>query len=69
MGNKFKSALVIPFLVVLLPKIGLSQTINMVYSSDAHYGITREKFRGDTGVTGHVVNAAMIKQISIGNIG
>jgi hypothetical protein len=38
--------------------------INIVFSSDAHYGITRKKFRGDTGVTGHAVNAAMIKQIN-----
>lgn len=64
MKNKFKRTLVVPFLIVLLPKLGLSQNINIVYSSDAHYGITREKFRGDTNVTGHAVNAAMLKQIN-----
>ncbi|MGF7081311.1 metallophosphoesterase family protein [Mucilaginibacter sp. UYCu711] len=38
--------------------------INMVYSSDAHYGLTRPQFRGDTGVMAHLVNAAMINQIN-----
>lgn len=38
--------------------------INMVFTSDAHYGITRAKFRGDSNVTGHRVNAAMINQIN-----
>lgn len=38
--------------------------INIVFSSDAHYGITREKFRGDSNVAGHKVNAAMIRQIN-----
>ncbi len=40
------------------------QVVQMVFTSDAHYGITRAKFRGDTNVTGHAVNAAMIKQIN-----
>ncbi|MES2376512.1 MAG: hypothetical protein V4553_08030 [Bacteroidota bacterium] len=38
--------------------------INMVYSSDAHYGLTRPQFRGDTGVIAHRVNMAMIGQIN-----
>ena len=38
--------------------------IEMVFTSDAHYAITRKKFRGDTNVDAHVVNAAMIKQIN-----
>jgi len=41
-----------------------SATINIVFTSDAHYGISRAKFRGDTSVTGHRVNAAMISQIN-----
>ena len=49
---------------VLFPKKGLGQTIQMVFTSDAHYGITREKFRGDTGVAGYIVNAALVKQIN-----
>jgi hypothetical protein len=38
--------------------------INFVFTSDAHYGITRKKFRGDSNVTSHIVNAAMIRQIN-----
>ena len=38
--------------------------IEMVFTSDAHYAITRKKFRGDTNVDAHVVNAAMIRQIN-----
>ena len=41
-----------------------SQVVNIVFSSDAHYGITRPKFRGDTNVPGYKVNAAMIKQMN-----
>jgi hypothetical protein len=36
----------------------------MVFTSDAHYGITRKKFRGDTNEAAYVVNAAMIRQIN-----
>lgn len=56
------------YLMILLPAFASGQTgnniINIVYSSDAHYGIKRKQFRGDTAVAGHVVNAAMIKQIN-----
>src|ERR1700761_4237618 len=38
--------------------------INIVFTSDAHYGITRAKFRGDTSVPGYRVNAAMISQVN-----
>ena len=41
-----------------------SSVINMVFTSDAHYGITRKKFRGDTNVASYIVNAAMIRQIN-----
>lgn len=41
------------------------QVINIVYTSDAHYGITRPKFRGDTNVPSYRVNAAMINQMNI----
>ena len=30
-------------------QVGSSSVVNMVFSSDAHYGITRAKFRGDSG--------------------
>jgi len=57
------------FLVLLFYFPGYGQSkespiIHMVFTSDAHYGITREKFRGDTGVASYLVNAAMIKQIN-----
>ncbi|TFF38416.1 metallophosphoesterase family protein [Mucilaginibacter psychrotolerans] len=39
------------------------RVVNMLFSSDAHYGLTRA-FRGDTGVTGHSVNATMIAQMN-----
>ena len=42
----------------------VSPVINMVFSSDAHYGISREKFRGDTNVMSYKVNAAMIRQMN-----
>lgn len=41
-----------------------SEVINMVFSSDAHYGVTRKAFRGDSNVTGMLVNAAMIKEVN-----
>lgn len=41
-----------------------SPVINMVFSSDAHYGISRIKFRGDSNVSSHIVNAAMIQQMN-----
>lgn len=41
-----------------------SEPINIVYTSDAHYGLTKKNFRGDTSVAAHVVNAAMISQIN-----
>lgn len=38
--------------------------LQIVFTSDAHYGITRKKFRGDTNVAAHVVNLAMIQKIN-----
>ena len=38
--------------------------IQLTFTSDAHYGITRKSFRNDTAVDGHVVNAAMIKEMN-----
>lgn len=67
MKHTFKNVLkAVSFIVVCLvgPKIALSQSIQIVFSSDAHYGISRAKFRGDTNVTGHTVNAAMVRQIN-----
>ncbi len=57
------------YLSVYWPHAGFCQDhsrtdIEMVFTSDAHYAITRKKFRGDTNVDGHIVNAAMIGQIN-----
>jgi hypothetical protein len=67
--HRIVCCLVISINFFLSLQTGYSQTaapevINMVFSSDAHYGITRKTFRGDSNVTGTIVNAAMIKQIN-----
>jgi Calcineurin-like phosphoesterase len=67
MKNTLKNIFIVSVYIVtciICPKTASSQTIQMVFTSDAHYGITRAKFRGDTAVSGHIVNAAMIKQIN-----
>ena len=64
MKNKFKSIIIAFLFITICPKVVLSQTIQMVFTSDAHYGITREKFRGDTAVASYIVNAALIKQVN-----
>ncbi|MDB5134953.1 MAG: hypothetical protein JWP37_1556 [Mucilaginibacter sp.] len=61
--------LIIGFVTILCSQKSYGQTekssvINMVFTSDAHYGISRAKFRGDTNVISHKVNAAMISQIN-----
>lgn len=68
-NNHYKLLLVIALLVSPFSKNAYSQPqnsrlINMVYSSDAHYGLYRTQFRGDTAVSSHVVNAAMISQVN-----
>jgi hypothetical protein len=45
-------------------QVNNGQVINMIFSSDAHYGISRTKFRGDSNVSSHIVNAAMIEQMN-----
>ncbi len=40
-----------------------SNTLQFVFTSDAHYGLTRA-FRGGTDVSAHVVNAAMVARIN-----
>jgi len=46
------------------PSITFGQIVQMVYTSDAHYGITRKSFRGDTDVSAAIVNATMISAIN-----
>ena len=38
--------------------------IQIIFTSDAHYGISRKIFRGQADVSGHQVNAAMIEKIN-----
>jgi hypothetical protein len=44
--------------------LGQSNQVQFVFTSDAHYGITRSEFRGGVNVDAHVVNAAMIARIN-----
>jgi hypothetical protein len=39
-------------------------TIQFVFTSDAHYGLTRPVFQGGTNVDAHVVNAAMVAKMN-----
>ena len=41
-----------------------SRTIEFLFTSDAHYGLTRAAFRGGTNVDAHVVNAAMVANMN-----
>jgi len=41
-----------------------NDVIHIVFTSDIHYGLTKAQFRGDTGVSSHRVNAAMVSQIN-----
>lgn len=38
--------------------------LQIVFTSDAHYGITRSEFRGEANADAHTVNAAMITKIN-----
>jgi len=52
-------------LIVLTASVNAhTQSINMVFTSDAHYALTRKNFQGDTNVSAKTVNAAMIKKIN-----
>lgn len=41
-----------------------ANTIQFIFTSDAHYGITRANFRGATKVDGHTVNAALVAKLN-----
>jgi len=67
--NKVLSALTIAGTIILFSAKCFSQgkssgIINMIFTSDAHYGITRPKFRGDSNVISYKVNAALVKQVN-----
>ncbi|HWD89017.1 MAG TPA: metallophosphoesterase [Mucilaginibacter sp.] len=40
------------------------ETVNIIFTSDAHFGITRPKFRGDSNVISQKVNDAMVRQMN-----
>jgi hypothetical protein len=40
------------------------EQIQFIFSSDAHYGLTRPVFQGGTNVDAHVVNAALVAKIN-----
>jgi len=61
---------VIIFVFLFLNLTGTAQKtmhkhiIQFIFTSDAHYGIKRKTFRNETAVDGHIVNAAMIKEMN-----
>ncbi len=46
------------------PAVADESPVQIILTSDAHYGITRAAFRGATNVDAHVVNAAMIAKMN-----
>jgi len=43
---------------------GNDTVINMVFTSDAHYGIARPEFRGGSNVSAYKVNEALVRQVN-----
>src|SRR5215467_3413822 len=41
-----------------------NRVVRFVFTSDAHYGLMRRTFRGQTDVSAHVVNAALVADIN-----
>lgn len=64
--NQVLTALMVVFTIVLLSfqSLAQSEVVNIIFTSDAHFGIARPQFRGDTSVVGVKVNAAMIAQMN-----
>ena len=46
------------------PAQDAANTIQFIFTSDAHYGITRAAFRGASKVDGHTVNAALVAKLN-----
>ena len=64
---KFRPVIAVCCLLLLLaamPARMQAQTINFVFTSDTHLGITRATFRGDTNVVSYTVNKALVAQIN-----
>ncbi|BAU52796.1 metallophosphoesterase family protein [Mucilaginibacter gotjawali] len=56
-------------LALLIPATGFCQaknasTIELIFTSDAHFGISRKAFRGDSNVISEKVNKAMVAQMN-----
>ncbi|MBS1530305.1 MAG: metallophosphoesterase [Bacteroidetes bacterium] len=63
--NRIASLWIIVAALNLMVQSGYAQeTVNMIFTSDAHFGITRPKFRGDSNVMSYRVNDAMIRQMN-----
>src|SRR5690348_12677664 len=64
--NQILPVLMAVFAVVLFnfQSFAQSKVINIIFTSDAHFGISRAQFRGDTSVAGIKVNAAMIARMN-----
>jgi 3',5'-cyclic AMP phosphodiesterase CpdA len=60
----FSSAVLIAVAVSQSSGGGGTPAIQFVFTSDAHYGITRAAFREGSNVEARVVNAALVKQIN-----
>jgi len=65
MKNKISTILFAVAITILFVQNSRAQeTVNIIFTSDAHFGITRPKFRGDSNVASNKVNAAMIRQMN-----
>ncbi|MBS1528385.1 MAG: metallophosphoesterase [Bacteroidetes bacterium] len=60
----FFSALAVLSLLTVQQSSAQSDIVHIIFTSDAHFGITRAKFRGDSIVSGDKVNEAMVAQIN-----
>ena len=60
--KNLKSSLLISGAILLAGSVNAQ--IQLIYTSDSHYGITRTAFQGATNVDAHVVNAAMVAKLN-----
>jgi hypothetical protein len=63
-GYKVKVSALAGLVLMLFVQQAKAQVVNMIFTSDAHFGITRAQFRGDTAVAGVKVNKAMVAQMN-----
>lgn len=58
-----RKSLIVLGMIMLFTGSAFSQ-VQIVYTSDSHYGIKRANFQGATAVDAHVVNAALVKTMN-----